>query len=239
MTRGWEPFLTDRDKEHLAAGWADRVPIGLGERPALIVVDDYYAVLGIEREPILESVKTWPMSCGLEGWAAIDKTVELLSAARAADVPVIYLRGLDDFPSPWAPSRVQIETAEANELYKKMGNQIVAEVAPMPGELVIDKAAPSGFAGTPLQYHLNYLQIDSLIICGETTSGCVRATVVDATTNRYKVTVVEDCCFDRTEASHWMNLFDMHQKYADVLDLETTLELLTGRAAMLASSVAA
>jgi len=59
--------------------------------------------------------------------------------------------------------------------------------------------------------------VDTIIACGETTSGCVRASVVDGATYRYRMGVVEECCFDRTQASHWINLFDMHQKYADVI----------------------
>lgn len=219
MTRGWDAFLTERDKAHLAAGWGQRVPVGLGQRPAVIVVDDYYAVVGLEREPILESVKQWPSSCGLEGWAAIDKTVELLAAARAAELPIVYLRGYDGFPSPSRGPRRGGKPRVKSELEKTWGNQIIADVAPQEGDLVLDKVGPSGFYGTPLMAHLNYLDVDSLIIVGETTSGCVRATVIDAASNRFKVNVVEECCFDRTQASHWINLFDMHHKYADVVPL--------------------
>ena len=68
--------------------------------------------------------------------------------------------------------------------------------------------------------------IDSLVVAGETTSGCVRATVVDACAYRYPVTVVEECVFDRTEASHAINLFDMAQKYADVVSVDHIVEKL-------------
>ena len=68
-------------------------------------------------------------------------------------------------------------------------------------------------------HHLRAIGTDTVIVCGESTSGCVRAAVVDAVTYRYRVGVVGECCFDRTQASHWMNLFDMHQKYADVVDV--------------------
>lgn len=101
-----------------------------------------------------------------------------------------------------------------------MANEIVAEIAPQPGELVIQKTAPSGFQGTPLQFWLQYHGIDTLIVCGETTSGCVRATVVDGCTARFRMGIVAECCFDRTEASHWVNLFDMDQKYGDVITVD-------------------
>jgi maleamate amidohydrolase len=89
--------------------------------------------------------------------------------------------------------------------------------------------APSAFWGTPMLGLLNFLKIDTLIVGGESTSGCVRATVVDATSYRYRVIVVEECVYDRTEASHAINLFDMNQKYADVLPLAEVVRTLEER----------
>ena len=97
---------------------------------------------------------------------------------------------------------------------------IVDEVAPLPGEAVLRKAAPSGFFGTLLMAHLHAHDVDSIILCGESTSGCVRATCVEGRSYRFKMTVVEECVFDRHETTHAMNLFDMHQKYADVLGID-------------------
>jgi nicotinamidase-related amidase len=214
---GWDDFLTEQDKQHLAV-WGKKELHGFGKNPCVLVVDDYYSVLGLEREPILESIKTWPMSCGLEGWEAIDKTVELLDSARANNIPVIYVHGLEGFPSPWAHGNNRELLNKLPREVRSKANEIVEEIAPQPGELVIKKAAPSSFWGTPLQFHLPYEGIDTIIACGETTSGCVRASVVDGTTLRFKMGVVGECCFDRTQAAHWINLFDMHQKYADVID---------------------
>src|SRR5688572_3608869 len=73
MPKGWDAFLTEQDKAHQAVV-GKKGPAGFGENPCVLVIDDYYSVLGLERQPILESIKTWPMSCGLEGWEAIDKT---------------------------------------------------------------------------------------------------------------------------------------------------------------------
>ena len=86
---------------------------------------------------------------------------------------------------------------------------------------------PSPPWGTPLAGHLNYLGVDTLITCGESTSGCVRASVVDGCTYRYRMIVVEEGVFDRHEAAHAINLFDMHQKYADVVPLAEVLEYLS------------
>src|SRR5919202_1020564 len=101
---------------------------------------------------------------------------------------------------------------------------VLPEVAPVDGEVVLRKTAPSAFWGTPLMAELNRLDVDTLIVAGESTSGCVRASVVDAASYRFRVIVVEECVFDRHEAPHAINLFDMHQKYADVIPLDTALD---------------
>lgn len=224
----WDDFLTEQDRQHLAA-WGKRAPDGFGKRPVLLMVDFFYAALGHERKPILESIKDWPMSCGLEGWAAVDRTVPLLAAAREHHIPVIYARGMKGFPSDWF-RRGDVTVGRNRSLeqlppeLRAMSNEIVAELAPAPGELVIEKAAASMFSGTPLLFHLRGIEADTVIICGETTSGCVRAATVDAATFRFRVGVVGECCFDRTQASHHVNLFDIHQKYGDVIDTRTAVD---------------
>jgi maleamate amidohydrolase len=93
----------------------------------------------------------------------------------------------------------------------------VHEIEPRAGELVIRKQKPSAFFGTPLIPYLVSLKVDSLIFMGTTTSGCVRASVIDAFSNNYRCTIVEDGSFDRFEVSHAVNLFDLQAKYADVV----------------------
>ena len=214
---GWEPYLSERDRAH-DAQWGKKELFGFGEKPALLLIDIYYSVLGFERQEIFESMKTWPGSTGLEGWAAVDKTAELLAVARESGIPVVHIKGLHSGIKPWVhrrrgPSKLSPEM-------QHRGTQIVDEVKPIDGEVVIEKTAPSGFQGTPLAFHLQSLGVDTVICCGETTSGCVRATVVDAATHRFRVGVVHECVFDRTQASHFMNLYDMHQKYSDVISVE-------------------
>jgi nicotinamidase-related amidase len=228
MERVWDKFLTERDKAHLAnSPWGNRTKRGFGTRPAVLVVDDYYKAVGYERQSLLESITTWPDSCGEDGWDAIDKTVPLLAAARASKTPIIYFHGMDDFPNRSGSRGNQY--AHLPEAYRPIANAIVDEIAPEEGDLVLEKPGPSGFEGTPLQMYLTQLGIDTLIVVGESTSGCVRATVVDGATKRYRVGVVEECVFDRTELSHAANLFDMNQKYADVISLDEAIAyLLTG-----------
>ncbi len=215
----WDQFLTERDKQHLTLVGAKKEPFGFGDNPALLIIDAYYGTLGDKPLPILESVKTWPGSCGMEGWEAIYRTRDLLQVARASGIPVVYSTNIADFPSPWPRGSKRKLKRELPEELHKMKYQIVDEVAPQPGELVIRKSAPSAFFGTPLLAHLIYLGVDTVLACGETTSGCVRAAVVDGCSYRLLMGVVEECTFDRTEASHAINLFDMNQKYADVISL--------------------
>ena len=100
------------------------------------------------------------------------------------------------------------------------GNEIVDEIAPEPHDIIVLKQKPSGFFGTNLLSYLVLLGCDSVIVTGTTTSGCVRATVLDAFSNNFRVTVAEEACFDRSQASHAINLCDMQAKYADVLPVD-------------------
>lgn len=235
MTRVWDRFLTDQDKAHLAAARDRRV--GFGQRPAILNVDLYRWVYGDEALPLLDGVKTWPGYCGLAGWDAVPHIQALLREARAAGVPVLYVTGLEDEASGvtgWNES-IHQDTGRrgasgdpaARDRYARRYD-IIDEVAPQPGDVVLRKTAPSAFWGTPLMAQLNHLGIDTLIVTGESTSGCVRASVVDAASYRFRVQVVEECVFDRHEACHAINLFDMHQKYADVIALSEAVAYLRG-----------
>jgi isochorismate hydrolase len=103
------------------------------------------------------------------------------------------------------------------------GNDIMDEIAPGPKDIVIRKLKPSAFSSTPLTAFLNDLGADSLIVTGTTTSGCVRASVIDAFSQNIRVTIAEEACFDRSQASHAINLCDMNAKYADVVSTEEAL----------------
>src|SRR5690606_9701181 len=104
------------------------------------------------------------------------------------------------------------------------GYEFVREAAPREGDILIPKYQPSAFAGTTLLSHLIRLKIDSLVFAGCTTSGCVRASVVDAASLNYRCLVPEDAVYDRSFATHAVNLFDMASKYADVMPVAQALE---------------
>lgn len=220
--RIWDSYLTEQDKAHSTL--QPPVNRGLGDRPVLLLVDIYRSAFGDSAEPLLDSIKSWPGSCGTAAWESLPRIKALLEAAREAAIPVVHVTGLAELPS-WRDERLT-DGRGAGRQQRAEQFAIMDEVAPSDGEVVLRKAAPSAFWGTPLAGYLHQLGADSLIVAGETTSGCVRATVVDACSYRYKVTVVEECVFDRTEAAHAINLFDMAHKYADVIALSDMLSTL-------------
>jgi maleamate amidohydrolase len=230
--RIWDRFLTAQDKAHLAHSH-DRT-VGVGRRPAVLNIDLYRAVFGDENLPLLEGIKKWPSYCGPAGWATVPHTQRLMAKARAIGVPVIHITGLGEEHAGvpgWSEAihagrkRGEPKDPGARERWARR-LEIIDELAPLPGEVFLRKTAPSAFFGTPLMAQLNHLDIDTLIVTGESVSGCVRATVVEAASYRFKVQVVEECVFDRHEACCAINLFDMNQKYADVIGIDQAIAYL-------------
>jgi len=213
--------------------------VGFGRRPALLLIDLYRWVFGDAPRPLLEAVETWPGSCGLAAWEAIPHLQRLLRLARSLELSVVHVTGLEDSGMVgWGEAAHGGAGRGTSSAQQRHGRyDIIPEVAPEPGEVVLRKSAPSAFNGTPLLAHLNYVGVDTLIVGGESTSGCVRASVVDGCSYRFKMIVVEECVFDRHEAAHAMNLFDMHQKYADVLTLDEVDSRLAAQQSRVAVSV--
>jgi maleamate amidohydrolase len=224
--RVWDAFLTPGDKatirERPHQVW------GFGQRPALVLIDLYRWVFGDERpSSVNDAIADWPGTCGPQAWDALPHLQRLLAAARAAEMPIVHVTGIADTDNVRTWSRRSKEgRSGAPPLAPTVADRqrrrfdIVDEVAPLPGETVLYKSAPSGFFGTLLTAHLHGLGVDAIILGGESTSGCVRSTVVDGRSYRFDMTVVEECVFDRHAAPHAINLFDMHEKYADVLGVD-------------------
>ena len=185
----------------------------VGDRPALLAVDLYNIVYrGGAKEPH-ELVADYPSSCGRYAWEAIEPTKRLFAAARAAGLPVIYTTA--PATSDVVATRRQVGVGTTDDDY-----EIYEPFAPQDGDVMIVKERASAFYGTPIMPELNRLGVGSLIVCGESTSGCVRASVVDAYSAGYHVTVAEEAVFDRSILSHKVNLFDLHHKYADVMSVD-------------------
>jgi nicotinamidase-related amidase len=220
----WDDVLGD--DERLIAARAPRER-RLGRRPALLLIDLYRKVFGDRPQPLAEAIGRWPSTCGLAAWAALDPLSDLLAAARSAAVPVIHTTG-ETRPEATLGGATTRRRHSTEEL---AGYEIVEAVAPAAGERVIYKGRASAFFGTPLASWLRRLDVDTLVVGGESTSGCVRASVVDAFSHGYDVAVVEEAVFDRSPLSHKVSLYDMHSKYASVLHLEDAVRYLGAPAA--------
>jgi maleamate amidohydrolase len=222
MTRQpWEGFLTERDRRVFEAAGYGSVAAP-GERCALIVIDVNRDFVGDRPEPVLDSIERYPNSCGMEAWDAMERLAPLLTAARAAGTPIVYTTNDAYHPAledhSWGRKNRRLR--ERRSSHSGDLSEIPEQVAPCSGDIVVRKTKPSGFFDTPLRQYLTVWGTDTVYCCGATTSGCVRATVVDAFSHGYRVAVVTDCTFDRGEASHAMSLFDMGQKYADLVTSE-------------------
>ncbi len=186
--------------------------IGLGERPALVMVD---FVLGF----------TDPAHFGGGNINdAIGATQHLLHAARQRAWPIAHTRVVyaDDGSDAGAFTRKAPGLKKLTETSPL--SQIVKELQPLPGEVVIRKRQASAFFGTEFSSWLIWNKIDTLLVTGCTTSGCVRATVVDAVAHNLRTIVVTDCVGDRAMGPHEANLFDMGQKYADLMTAAQVLD---------------
>jgi maleamate amidohydrolase len=198
------------------AGFGHHTPIG--RKPALLVIDVQYATTGEHPMPLPQALDYHPMNCGSSAWEAVAKIAELVGAFRALNSPVIYPhvapRKVRD------PNRRMPMASEFNPRHW----EIVEEVAPVGGDIVIPKTGPSAFTGTPLVNHLIKLGVDTLVLAGNTTSGCIRASATDAYAFHFKVMVVSDAVYDRSPISHAVSLFDIHNKYAEVVDTATAIQ---------------
>jgi nicotinamidase-related amidase len=190
-----------------------------GNRPAVVVIDMQHDFCDPDAPTTL--------------WPSIGETYEpikrLCTLARQRQVPVIYTQGLvaadGSSAGLWrfkqrfhAEMKVQIEGSR--------GAQIIAELAPQPGDRVIRKWRPSAFFRTDLEVFLAAGRIDTLLCCGTSASGCVRATVTDAFMRDIPCMVVRECVADRTDAVLQANLFDLQQKYAEVISVADALSYL-------------
>jgi maleamate amidohydrolase len=186
-----------------AGAFEGRLPFGL--KPALIIVDVVMAYFD----------KGSPLYAGVED--ALDSNIRLLAAARNASIPVIFTNVV-----------YQPGGADGGLFYKKIPSLKVfdqgsplghfpASLRPRDSEIVITKQFASGFFGTSLAKILSEMQIDTLLITGLSTSGCVRATALDALQNGFAPFVVREACGDRHASPHEASLFDLQAKYAEVI----------------------
>ncbi len=201
----WDDLLSEQDERVIskagydeagASSWESR---GLGENPMVLVIDMQRLVVG-EDEPILDAVEQYRTAMGEIAWNAIEEIEPFLEFVRDRGLPVTYTRVI---PSSY-------DDPDHEDL------DVIEPVAPEPEDTVIDKSYASAFYGTDLLSRLVRGDHDSVIIVGNSTSGCVRATTVDAQQHGFDVILPQECLFDRIEASHKIGLLDLWMKYAEV-----------------------
>ncbi len=221
--RAWDEIITPEDAAVYQRAGLGHVG-GLGKQPGILIIDVQYRTVGLEPAPIeVAQEKYYRTACGDYGWNAVKEIAKLLQAARLRRVPIFY---------PYVAPKEQFDAGRLGakvtgilEIDRK-GYEFVAECAPEPGDILIPKKHPSAFFGTPLASYLIDRRIDTLLVCGCTTSGCVRAAVTDAFAYNWRVAVIEECVYDRGQVSHAVNLFDMQSKYADVISLAEAIRYL-------------
>lgn len=192
--------------------------VGIGRRPALVVVD---FTVGFNDPALFGGGNIDP---------AIKRTVGLLGFFRERRLPVAFTRvvyaddgsdaGVFCIKAPGLAALIESSPA----------GQIVPQLAPMKSELIVRKTQASAFFGTGFAAWLVGQGADTLVVAGCTTSGCVRATVVDAMSHNFRTIVARDCVGDRAIGPHEANLFDMGQKYADLMDRDEIVAAIAARA---------
>lgn len=220
----WYAYLSPADAEKSRHTGLTGPP-GLGYAPALLVIDVSWSFAGDDPQAdIHESIKRWPNSCGREGWQAIARIATLIETARIHGVPVFYSTGRSRADGwdrgSWAWKNSRIEDMTDDDPDGRDGNEIVSALEPAEGEFVFRKRKPSMFFGTHAAVKLRHLGCDSVILTGTTTSGCVRASAVDAFSHGFRVAAVSDACFDRGQASHAIALFDVAIRYGTVINTD-------------------
>ncbi len=203
--------LAEAEQYYDNIGFAARV--GFGQAPALLIIDCNHGCADPSVSPI-----------GVAMPEEIVQIRRLPDLARRSHFPVVhttvvYTEGqLRD--GGWFVHKVPALAAMTPDTKEV---QIVPELAPQPGELVLEKRFPSGFYGTNLHSYLTRCGVDTVVVTGNSTSGCVRATVIDAVSAGFRVIVPRQCVADRVRLSHLVNLFDIDSKYGDVMDVDDVL----------------
>jgi maleamate amidohydrolase len=220
--RPWDAYIPEEEQRAYRAVGFGR-PTGFGQRPALLIIDVQYRTVGSRPMPFWDAIQEFPTSCGEIAWQAVGNIEKLLHVFRARGWPVLY---------PYVSPK---QTFDAGRLSDKVptimgvasrGYDFVDQIAPQDNDILLPKKHPSAFFGTPLASYLINVQADTLVVTGCSTSGCVRGTVVDGFAYNFRTIVPQDAVFDRSQVSHAVNLFDMSEKYADVLPTDDIISQL-------------
>jgi maleamate amidohydrolase len=189
----------------------------IGERTALVVVDVTYGFTGSKGKTLEEAIAEFGPACGPVSWETMPRIAQLIAMFRDLGRPVVYTRS-HPYDTQFAGKATK--SKRMTSVIPPRFNDFPEEITPRDAEWVLEKTKASAFFQTPLASYLVQKKIDTVVMCGVSTSGCVRASVVDSFSNGFNTFVVDDCCFDRSNFAHCANLFDMNAKYATVVSLD-------------------
>ena len=203
----WDDIIPKEEREKFYSGGMGVSITGFGKRPALLIVDMSYAFVDA----------SFPLG-DATGKPCVENIKALLTLARGKNIPVFYST------SVWKDNQVERGLWKRTETVNKAlqhhkAHKIVDELKPKKNEPVVVKMAPSAFFGTNLVNMLIQNNIDTLILTGMVTSGCVYATAVDGFSYGFRVVIPQECVADRSQVGHKVALFNFHMKYGDVLGL--------------------
>lgn len=212
----WDDIILPEDKQAFGK-YVANAKIGFGKRPLILVVDMTYSFVD----------ERYSTGCGKAAHKCVKSIKELLGVARPLSVPIIYTRS-SERPTQAEKGRWKSTVSvHADDKYDHSDERsIVEELIPTKDDPVIEKDRPSAFFGTNLPSILNYYSPDTLIVTGLSTSGCIRATTVDAFSYNYRVIIPIECVGDRCITSHKVALFDIQMKYGDVVGLKDVITYL-------------
>ena len=217
--REWEKIMPDIDRRiYEKAGYGKRQ--SFGNKPALLVIDMILAFTGTKPMETLDAIDEFRTSCGKAAWQAIPRIRKLLHACRARNIPIVYSTSDSDFIEAMGNAT---KRAKERTTTKDIAMEFPKMIQPAAGEFIVRKARASAFFGTHLITYLVRKGVDSLLVTGCTTSGCVSGTVLDGYSYGFSVFVVEECVFDRSRFSHLVNLYEMNSKYGTVISLNEAL----------------
>jgi maleamate amidohydrolase len=219
--RPWMALIPDSDRRTYRSG-GFLSGLAAGARPALVVIDCTWSFCGSQGLTLEQAIEEFHTACGPAAWDALPRIATLIDLFRARGLPIVFTHS-DVRDTPFTGKATKSRRPPST---KPHAEDFPPPVTPLPDEWVLAKTKASAFFGTPLTTWLVREQVDTLVFCGVSTSGCVRASVVDGFSHGFATVVVDDCCFDRSEFAHAANLFDMAAKYAAVVPLSGVAGLL-------------
>lgn len=207
--------MTDLTSDYAKAGFNGTLPFG--KHPALLIVDVCRAYV----EP------DCPLYAGPTALTALQNNIALREAAHAARIPVVFTEVV--YHPSGADGGLFFQKVPALKHFVK-GHPMATflpDLTPQGNDILVTKQYPSAFFGTSLASTLTTLGVDTVLITGYSTSGCVRASTLDALQYGFTPYVVSDACADRAEGPHESNLFDLQAKYSELVSTKQAIELIS------------